>query len=270
MGNPRMTPQAQIWLRDPALKREWQDENAKRKTHAAFLKWAEARTAPMQRKVADELIRTHKIPVDGLLRQLYFIMELDGASCAPSPDEILMLKSYEEFTLVKMYGRDVAVKQMAAELAIVAGHNTITFFRYGNTGVQGWAYRRQTWTMGSVPVCDGKPWHGMVAPLDLESLLDGIESFIGDVPSKNWRAWKVDRPHIFGSQGPFKVEMQYASGWGDAEWQDNGKPMRFASRAGALRDIEEHCYECASAVSRGDMQSGYSLDEYRVVPAHGK
>lgn len=65
----------------------------------------------------------------------------------------------------------------------------------------------------------------------------------------------------------YKVEMDFCGSWGDAEWQDDGKPARFNSIAEAEQEIKDHIEECEAAVAEGNMTDAPSRDEFRIVPA---
>lgn len=69
----------------------------------------------------------------------------------------------------------------------------------------------------------------------------------------------------------YKVEMNSTFGWDDAEWTESdgdepSRPMTFASRADAFREIFVHCKDCREAVARGDMDSAPEPVDFRVVP----
>lgn len=63
----------------------------------------------------------------------------------------------------------------------------------------------------------------------------------------------------------WKVEHLCASGWEDAEWTDDGQPMRFDSRAEAVQEIRDHVKECRIAVACGSMESAPRLKDFRAV-----
>jgi hypothetical protein len=64
----------------------------------------------------------------------------------------------------------------------------------------------------------------------------------------------------------FRVEMLFSYGWDDAGWTKDDKPWRFDTIAEAEAEITEFINDCADAVAHGDMASGHSRDEFRIVP----
>lgn len=63
----------------------------------------------------------------------------------------------------------------------------------------------------------------------------------------------------------YYVERRYSSGWADAEWTENDIPMRFASRADAVTEIEEHIAESMRAAAEGNIGYPERLSDYRVA-----
>lgn len=61
------------------------------------------------------------------------------------------------------------------------------------------------------------------------------------------------------AQPVFMVQHDFLHGWDDAGWQEDGKPLRFATREDALSAIHEHCL--ATAVNG----MNYNVNDYRVV-----
>ena len=64
-----------------------------------------------------------------------------------------------------------------------------------------------------------------------------------------------------------KVERLFAGTWGDAEWSENGKPMRFANITSAQSEIENHVKDCKIAARKGQLKSAPKISEFRIVPA---
>ncbi len=65
--------------------------------------------------------------------------------------------------------------------------------------------------------------------------------------------WKVE--HFFSPN----------SGWEDAEWTDGELPMRFNTRAEAMKEIRDHVQQCRYAVASGNMDSAPRVKDFRAV-----
>ena len=64
----------------------------------------------------------------------------------------------------------------------------------------------------------------------------------------------------------FKVEQLFISTWDDAGWTVDDKPQRFDSVEEAEAAIREFVRDTEEAVAQGNMSSGHTVDEFRVVP----
>jgi hypothetical protein len=62
----------------------------------------------------------------------------------------------------------------------------------------------------------------------------------------------------------YYVEHLYASGWADAEWTEDGKPLRFATPEEARAAIDEHIKDSEEAFLAGDLIEPCRRSEYRV------
>ena len=68
--------------------------------------------------------------------------------------------------------------------------------------------------------------------------------------------------------GRFQVEEQtIIDGWTNNWTDDEEKPLTFATIAEAQAEIDDLIQTNKDAVARGDMDSEYNPDEYRIVPA---
>lgn len=65
----------------------------------------------------------------------------------------------------------------------------------------------------------------------------------------------------------YRVEMKFAHGWDDAEWSENGEPLRFDTPEDADDEISDFLTENLRAVRRGDMTHRYRRCEFRVAVA---
>lgn len=77
---------------------------------------------------------------------------------------------------------------------------------------------------------------------------------------------KVAASHGLVPVRDFMIEQQCTSGWEDANWTEDDKPMRFVTVRAAENAIREFLSDVQEAVDRGDMIDAYSRDEYRIVP----
>jgi len=60
--------------------------------------------------------------------------------------------------------------------------------------------------------------------------------------------------------------MQYAYEWADAEWTEDGKPMRFATEEEANAAIEDFLDDAVDSYLKGYLDEPYYREEFRVVP----
>lgn len=65
----------------------------------------------------------------------------------------------------------------------------------------------------------------------------------------------------------WKVQQLIGGGWDDAEWTEDEKRLRFASKAAAEAAIDEFIADVADAVRQGNMSEPYDRREFRAVPA---
>ena len=63
---------------------------------------------------------------------------------------------------------------------------------------------------------------------------------------------------------PFKVLTRTVGDWEDC-WTVDGVPMRFDTREEAEEEIEEVLGDVYESVTRGDMDSEYDRDDYKIV-----
>jgi hypothetical protein len=63
----------------------------------------------------------------------------------------------------------------------------------------------------------------------------------------------------------YKVEMNFSYGWDDAGWKEDDKPMRFKTRAAALKEITDHRKDCKEAVKEGYLEDVPTKSDFRVV-----
>ncbi len=62
----------------------------------------------------------------------------------------------------------------------------------------------------------------------------------------------------------FYVEW-YLNGWEDAGWQEDDKPLRFATAADASAAVDEFFRDVKDAVACGYMAAEYDRMDYRVA-----
>ncbi|WP_415906996.1 hypothetical protein [Oleiharenicola sp. Vm1] len=77
---------------------------------------------------------------------------------------------------------------------------------------------------------------------------------------------KVAASHGLVPVRDFMVEQLCTSGWEDANWTENEKPLRFVTVRAAESAIREFLNDVREAVDRGDMIDGHSREEFRIVP----
>jgi len=61
----------------------------------------------------------------------------------------------------------------------------------------------------------------------------------------------------------WKVEQEFASGWDDAPFSEDDKPMRLRTRKEAQAEIDEFIADQHAAVAEGDMDDEYDPESYR-------
>lgn len=61
------------------------------------------------------------------------------------------------------------------------------------------------------------------------------------------------------------VECRYLGGWGDAEWLEDDKPMRFPTKEVAEEAIDDFIQESVEAELSGFMEDAYDRADYRAV-----
>lgn len=67
--------------------------------------------------------------------------------------------------------------------------------------------------------------------------------------------WKVQM--LFGGDGMPR--------WDDAEWTEDGQPVRYPSKKAALEEIRDHVKSCRYAVASGNMESAPHMKDFRAV-----
>jgi hypothetical protein len=76
---------------------------------------------------------------------------------------------------------------------------------------------------------------------------------------------------ILEKKQQWKIEQNFASGWGDAKWRVNSDDeksptMLFDNEAEANAEIYNFIVETRGAYLRGDIDSVYNREDYRAVP----
>jgi hypothetical protein len=132
------------------------------------------------------------IPVDSFNPAKYWIASLDYESARPTVDELVLIRSYQQYIIGVVYNETYARKLRAMALPADGGHNT-TILR--KLGPGEWQYRKMSWRDG--PLFVPSPMEEGYEKMGLKEVLDR-ERRIGDHMSESWTKWKRANPELFG------------------------------------------------------------------------